>query len=103
MLKFRSQYDYISDDQDYEFLSTEGDKTIPNCALSVKELLRRFSNGTLTPMDLNSNYYDSDDNDIDKPLPQFEDLTDLSDISHNVGKIIDNIKAESSNLNEDTP
>lgn len=90
----RSQYNFVTKDSDLETLKTDDCRTVPNMALSVKEILRRFNSGTL-PDDLSRNYYDYEDDDIDSPVIEFKDLTDLTEMSEKQKQVIEKVKTES--------
>lgn len=98
----RSIYNFVSKPSDIEDTDTSCDKVVPNCSLSVKQIIERFRR-TGIPGDLaNPNFYDSDDNDIDSPVIEVSDLTDLSDISHNYNTVLEKVKSESSKVKDNT-
>lgn len=100
MPKFRSINQFSTNAQDLETLSVEDKPVVPNMALSVKDILRRFQAGTL-PENMNMNYYDSADDDIDNPAPIYTDLTDLSDMSVNIEQVVNKAKSEQSDNSND--
>lgn len=54
-------------------------ETIPDCSLSVRDILTRFRRGTLTVEEIrNQNYYDDDDLPVDPDI--IDSVRDLSDI-----------------------
>lgn len=77
MEKFSSQWEYNPDDWkgDVNELASE---TVPNDALSVSDILLRFSRGTLPNISFPT-YYDGEDPDFDEADPTLSPDFDLSD------------------------
>lgn len=55
--------------------------TVPEQSLSVKQILERYRRGNLDYEQLRNNgYYDDPDVDIDKPLQELSDFSDIDEI-----------------------
>lgn len=80
MTRFRTIYNFDSTDERL-FETPVGDSmTEPDQSYSVKEILERFTSGTLSREEIEhtSDYYNDD---IDNPDPHILDLTDIDDIA----------------------
>lgn len=78
MARFKTQY---TDNQSTLEVSSSETLTVPDMSFSVKEILTRFTRGTVTPDELyRSGYYD-DDPDIDHPIESPQDLTDYESMA----------------------
>ena len=93
----RSMWDEKSPDEygQYESVSSEI-LTIPDQSLSVKDILRRFTSGTLSPEDLEnkSMIYDDDPDIDDADLMYLDDITDLDDRVRRGNEIRDQLAEE---------
>lgn len=91
-MKFKTQYERVSKSLDYDKVELESD-VVPNCSLTVKEILTRFRRGTL-PDDLVRDVHYDGVGDIDEidTFGEVTDLTDLSDNSVKLQKIVDEIR-----------
>ena len=88
----RTQYNYVSESSDFEHADSDCSLVVPNCSLSVRQILERFRR-TGIPEDLyNRGFFDDSDDDIDTPVTEFTDLTDLSDMSQNLEQVVNRIK-----------
>lgn len=93
MIKIRGLYSYETIESDFEYPDDDDSLVVPDCSLSVKQILERFRRGTLNPdMVSSQGYYDDDDDDIDTDVLEVSDLTDLSDQKANIQNIVDKIK-----------
>lgn len=80
MVKFVSHYNYSTDDSHLESVDTSS-CAVPSMSLSVREILERFRRGTIDPSELvNKSFYDDSDTDLDVPVNEITDLTDVSDV-----------------------
>lgn len=95
MFKIRGLYSYETIESDLEHPDDDDSKVVPDCSLSVKQILERFRRGTLNPeMVSTSGYYDDDDDDLDTDVLEVSDLTDLSDARANVENIVSSIQSQ---------
>lgn len=92
-MEVRTIWNFKSRASDIETVDSTDERVVPNCSLSIKEILRRSQAGTIDPHSLIDNrYYDDSDNDIDTPVGLYEDITDLSDVIHKGKQAIDDIR-----------
>lgn len=77
-MKFRTQYSDYS--PSLEDVSSESE-TVPDMSLSVKDILKRFTRGTLTEQELFRQGSYDDDPDIDNPYDPPSDLTDYESMA----------------------
>lgn len=92
MSRFCSQYNFNHTDPRH-FEMPEGDSmTEQDQSLSVKEILERFTSGTLNPEEVTftSDYYNED---IDNPDPHFLDITEVEEIGRTKDEILEQIRA----------
>lgn len=83
-MKINTFYNYNHDSISYEHGGGEL-VTIPDQSLTVKQILERFRRGNLDYDQLkNRGYYDDPDENIDVPLKQFHDLTDVDEVLSNI-------------------
>lgn len=97
MVKIRGLYSYETIESDLEYPDDDDSLVVPDCSLSVKQILERFRRGTLNPdMVSSSGYYDDDDDDddLDTPVLEVSDLADLSDARANVENIVSSIQSQ---------
>lgn len=78
MARFKTQY---TDNQSTLEVSSSDTLTVPDMSFSVKEILTRFTRGTVTPDELYRNGYYDDDPDIDHPIEGPQDLTDYESMA----------------------
>ncbi|UPW40817.1 hypothetical protein [Sigmofec virus UA08Rod_6706] len=88
---------YTPKTEDYEMLEYV-QMTVPDMSFSVKEILRRFTRGTLDVESISRPVeYDSlTDDQIDNILPRPSDLTDYEDAVRSGVDILDRLRMESS-------
>lgn len=93
---------YVHSSRGREFF--EASKTEPDQSYTVKELLTRYTSGTMPPVSLNGNYDDElDPNDrrvenlhrMDDPFPEIRslDFTEIDSYQEKLRKRIDNLKS----------
>lgn len=94
----RTIYNFVPQASDNETVdNSEESRVVPNCSLSVRQILDRFRRTGVPEEYIDSRgYYDDSDNDIDVPLPEILDITDLSEESRKLSKVLDKVKEESS-------
>lgn len=98
----RTIYNYVPQPSDIETVdNTEESRVVPNCSLSVRQILERFRRTGVPDEFIDSRgYYDDSDNDIDVPVPEILDITDLSEESRKISTVLDKVKEESSKVKE---
>nr|WAE43355.1 MAG: hypothetical protein [Microviridae sp.] len=99
--KFKCQgtYDYIKD-SDPEIPSGES-MTVPDEALTINEILNRFTHG-IAPNVTGDGYY-SDTDDYDDIDPIINDLTDLDDIRSELQTTYEQVENAKKRKNEPAP
>lgn len=85
--------------KDSENLDVNTKITIPDQSLSVREILQRFTRGTIDIPDIETGY----DDDIDSGLNDFEDFVDANDTIGSANRYIMNekLKNEGAGAKED--
>lgn len=68
--------------------------TEPDQSLSVQEIMRRFTAGTLREEDLSRPDMSEGNDDIDNPAPRILDLTDIEDLSRSYDDVVSRVNAE---------
>lgn len=92
-MNFRTQYtDYFPT---LDQVSSDSE-TVPDMSLSVKDILRRFTRGTLTEQELFRHGEYDDDPDIDNPYESPTDLTDFEILSNRGQDILRDIESMAS-------
>lgn len=74
-------------------LFEQGSMTVPDQSYTVRDLLRRFRNGTMPPV---SHPGEFDDGDLEDPLPDFSamDLTEIAEYQQKLNNRIIQLKQE---------
>lgn len=72
----RDAWDYTDSPSDYENVDPRS-KTIPDEAMSISEILQRFSQGVLSDVQYEGHYTDTDD--FDDHDPELLDLLDVKE------------------------
>lgn len=90
-MKFRTHFNY--DDTDLYETCIGDSMAEPDQSLSVKDIIRQFANGSMSPADFatRDDYYNDD---IDHPDPRIIDLTDLDDIKNDVENTLNKVENE---------
>lgn len=80
MTRFRTPYNFDASDECLYETPVGESMTEPDQSYSVKEILERFTSGTLSREEIEhtSDYFNDD---IDNPDPHILDLTDIDDIA----------------------
>ena len=68
--------------------------TEPDQSLSVQEIMRRFTAGTLREEDIARSDVGEGNDDIDNPTPRILDLTDIEDISRGYNDAVERANLE---------
>lgn len=91
----------LSDGSGHELLD-QTEITVPNMSLSVKDIINRFSRGTLDLRDIERNGYYDDEQDIDDTT--LDDIDDLVDVQQKMEfineKVSESVRRDSRNLAE---
>lgn len=72
--------------------------TVPDQSLTVKDILRRFTAGSLNPSEIHRPGQYDDSPDIDNPVTPFEDLTDAQFAMQRGHEVLRDFKAPESPL-----
>lgn len=91
-MKFNTQFKQHNREEWFE--NPYGDSmAVPDQSLSVQEIIRRFSAGTLSPDEItrSSEYYNDD---IDNPDPRLLDITDVEEIARGYKDAVERANAE---------
>lgn len=86
-MRFTTMYNY--DPSPFVEVNNEDSMTEPDQSLSVKEIIRRFSAGTLLPEDFQKSDIDDYYNgDIDSDAGRILDLTDIEELGRNLDDVV---------------
>lgn len=99
-MKCRLKWD-LSDGSGHEFLD-QTEITVPNMSLSVKDIINRFSRGTLDLRDIErSGYYDEEQDIDDTTLDDIDDLVDVQQKMEFINeKVSESVRRDSRDLAE---
>ncbi|WGL31452.1 hypothetical protein [Dipodfec virus UOA04_Rod_1058] len=89
---FKTQFNYNDFGVDLEAANSHSE-SIPDMSFSVKEILARFTRGTLDPkvVERNVEYGNTSDSDIDNIPDVVSDITDIEDMYHRGVDALDRI------------
>lgn len=86
-MRFLLKWD-LSDGSGHEILD-QTEITVPNMSLSVKDIINRFSRGTLDLRDIERNGYYDEEQDIDDTT--LDDIDDLVDVQQTIQGLNDKV------------
>lgn len=98
-MNIRTHYDFSNHSGGMEKVNTDDCRVVPNMALSVKEILRRFTAGTLAPVD-DPRYVDYGDEDVDTAPVEIRDLSDITEMSVKKAEAMSRFVNEVNNTNK---
>lgn len=91
MNRFRTQYNFVPEGIGETPQGTS--MAEPDQSLTVKEILERFTSGTLTEdeVSLGQPFYNED---IDHPMPNILDITDIEDMARDKKAILEDMQRQ---------